>query len=94
MSKTKHFIRSVRQEISRISVSLKQMEFQVLKTPGFLKRKLRKQIRELKRMKDAIIRRLAKLSAEAQLHLPTMQVIREEIQQLHERCRQLKAQHG
>jgi len=93
MSSVKHFTRSVRQEINRISVSLKQMEFRVLRMRGFLKRKLREEIRELKRMKDAILHRLSVLTAETQLHLPTMQSIRGDIALLHKRCRRLKMQH-
>lgn len=53
MKCVKSFSRSVRQEINRISVSLKQMEFRILRMRGFLKRKLREEIQELKRMKDA-----------------------------------------
>ncbi|MFO0389442.1 MAG: hypothetical protein ACK502_06965 [Alphaproteobacteria bacterium] len=93
MKCVKSFSRSVRQEINRISVSLKQMEFRILRMRGFLKRKLREEIQELKRMKDAILRRLSELTAEARLHMPTMQSIRDDIAMLHERCRKLKTQH-
>lgn len=93
MSNLKAFSRSVRQEINRISMSLKQMEFKILRMRGFLKRKLREEIMELRRMKDAIMHRLSELTAEARLHLPTMQSIRDDIALLHERCRQLKTQH-
>lgn len=89
----KSFSRSVRQEINRISMTLKQMEFRILRMRGFLKRKLREEIQELKRMRDAILHRLSELTAEARLHLPTMQSIREDIALLHERCRGLKTQH-
>lgn len=93
MKRIKSFSRFVRQEINRISMSLKQMEFRILRMRGFLKRKLREEIQELRRMKDAILHRLSELTAEARLHLPTMQSIRDDITLLHERCRQLKAQH-
>jgi hypothetical protein len=93
MNRLKSFSRSVRQEINRISVSLKQMEFRILRMRGFLKRKLREQIQELKRMKAAILQRLSELTTETQLHMPTMQSIRDDIALLHERCRHLKAQH-
>jgi|GEM_PF-1837576 len=89
----KSFSRSVRQEINRISMTLKQMEFRILRMRGLLKRKLREEIQELKRMKDAILYRLSQLTAEAQMHLPTMQSIRDDIAMLYERCRQLKTQH-
>lgn len=92
MSSIKHFTRSVRQEINRISMSLKQMEFRILRVKGFLKRKLREEIQELKRMKDAILNRLLELTTETRMHLPTMQSIREDIALLHERCRGLKTQ--
>ncbi len=90
MKCVKSFRRSVRQEINRISISLKQMEFRMLRMRGFLKRKLRKEIQDLKRMKDAILHKLSKLTKEARLHLPTMQSIRDDIALLQERCRQLK----
>lgn len=93
MSSIKHFTRYVRQEVNRISVTLKQMEFRVLRMRGFIKRKLREEIQELKRIKDAILRRLSELTAETRLHLPTMQSIRDDIALLQERCRQLKTQH-
>ena len=93
MSTLKAFSRSVRQEINRISMSLKQMEFKILRIRGFLKRKLREEIQELRRMKDAIMHRLSELTAEARLHIPTMQSIRDDIALLHERCRKLKTQH-
>lgn len=89
----KSFSRSVRQEINRISMTLKQMEFRILRMRGFLKRKLREEIQELKRMRDAILHKLSQLTAETRLHLPTMQSIREDIAMLHERCRGLKTQH-
>lgn len=89
----KSFSRSVRQEINRISMTLKQMEFRILRMRGFLKRRLREEIQELKRMRDAILHKLSVLTAEARLHLPTMQSIRDDIALLHERCRQLKTQH-
>jgi len=89
----KSFNRYVRQEINRISITLKQMEFRILRIRGFLKRKLREEIQELKRMKDAILNRLSQLTTEAKLHLPTMQSIRDDIALLHERCRGLKTQH-
>lgn len=93
MSSMKHFTRSVRQEINRISMTIKQMEFRITRFRGFLRRKLREEIQELRRMKDAIMHRLSELTAEARLHLPTMQSIRDDIAMLHERCRQLKTQH-
>jgi DNA repair ATPase RecN len=93
MKSIKSFSRSVRQEINRISVSLKQMEFKILRMRGFLKRKLREEIMELKRIKDAIMHRLSELTDEARLHQPIMQSIRDDIALLHERCRQLKTQH-
>lgn len=93
MSSMKHFTRSVRQEINRISVVIKQMEFRITRVRGFLRRKLREEIQELRRMKDAILHRLSELTAETRLHLPTMQSIRDDIALLHERCRQLKTQH-
>ena len=93
MSSMKHFTRSVRQEINRISMTIKQMEFRITRFRGFLKRKLREEIQELRRMKDAIMHRLSELTAEARLHLPTMQSIRDDIALLHERCRQLKTRH-
>lgn len=89
----KSFSRSVRQEINRISMTLKQMEFRILRMRGFLKRKLREEIQELKRMRDAILHKLSQLTSEARLHLPTMQSIRDDIALLHERCRGLKTQH-
>ena len=89
----KSFSRSVRQEINRISMSLKQMEFRILRMRGFLKRRLREEIQELKRMKDAILHKLSLLTAEARLHLPTMQSIRDDIAMLHARCRAIKTQH-
>ena len=93
MKYIKSFSRSVRQEINRISTVLKQMEFRILHMRGFLKRKFREEIQKLKRMKDAIMRRLSQLTDETRLHLPTMQSIRDDIVLLHERCRQLKTQH-
>jgi uncharacterized coiled-coil DUF342 family protein len=93
MKGIKSFSRYVRQEINRISISLKQMEFRILRMRGFLKRKLREEIQELKRMRDAILHKLSQLTAEARLHVPTMQSIREDIALLHERCRGLKTQH-
>jgi len=93
MKPIKSFSRYVRQEINRISTALKQMEFRILRMRGFLRRKLREEIQELKRMKDAILHRLSTLTAQAQLHQPTMQAIRDDIALLHERCRQLKMQH-
>lgn len=93
MRSIKHFSRSVRQEINRISLMLKQMEFRILRMRGFIKRRLREEIMELKRMKDAIIHKLSALTAETRLHLLTMQSIREDIALLHERCRQIKTQH-
>lgn len=93
MRSMKHFSRSVRQEINRISLMLKQMEFRIVRMRGFIKRRLREEIMELKRMKDAIIHKLSALTAETRLHLPTMQSIREDIALLHERCRQIKTQH-
>lgn len=93
MKCVKSFTRSVRQEINRISMSLKQMEFRILRMRGFLKRKLRGEIQELKRMRDSILSRLSELTAEAQLHLPSIESIRHDIALLHDRCRQLKAQH-
>lgn len=92
MKSLKLFSRAVRQELSRISVTIKQMEFKILRLKGFLKRKLREEIQELRRMRDAIMHRLSELTAEARLHLPTMESIRADIALLHERCRQLKAQ--
>lgn len=93
MRSMKHFSRSVRQEINCISLMLKQMEFRILRMRGLIKRRLREEIMELKRMKDAIIRKLSALTAETRLHLPTMQSIREDIALLHEHCRQIKTQH-
>lgn len=93
MKSIKSFSRSVRQEINRISMTLKQMEFRVLRLRGFLKRKLRVEIQDLKRLRAAILSKLAKLNDEARAHVPTMQAIREDIALLHERCRHLKAQH-
>lgn len=92
MSNLKAFSRSVRQQINRISVSLKQMEFKILRMRGFLKKKLREEIMELKRMKDAIMHRLSALTAESTLHLEVMQSIKDDIAILHQRCRQLKTQ--
>lgn len=92
MKSLKLFSRAVRQELSRISVTIKQMEFKILRLKGLLKRKLREEIQELRRMRDAIMHRLSELTAEACLHLPTMESIRADIALLHERCRQLKAQ--
>ena len=89
----KSFSRSVRQEINRISMTLKQMEFRILRMRGFLKRKLREEIQELKRMRDAILHKLSQLTAEKRLHMPTMQSIRDDIALLHDRCRQMKTQH-
>lgn len=93
MKGIKSFSRYVRQEINRISISLKQMEFRILRMRGFLKRKLREEIQELKRMRDAILHKLSQLTVEARLHVATMQSIREDIALLHERCRGLKTQH-
>lgn len=93
MKCVKSFSRSVRQEINRISMALKQIEFRSLRMRAFLKRKLRVEIQELKRIKDAILHKLSALTSEARLHPPTMQSIRDDIALLHERCRQLKAQH-
>lgn len=93
MRSIKHFNRSVRQEINRISLALKQMEFRILRMRGFLKRELREEIKTLKRMRDAVLHKLSQLTAEARLHLPIMQSIREDIALLHERCRLLKAEH-
>lgn len=89
----KSFSRSVRQEINRISMTLKQMEYRILRMRGFLRRKLRGEIQELRRMKDAILHKLSELTSETSLHLPTMQSIRDDIALLHERCRQLRTQH-
>jgi len=88
----KRFRRSVQQEVYRISMSLKQLEFRIVKMRGFLKRDLREEMQELKRMKDAILFKLSELTAGARLQLPTMQSIREDIAILHDRCRQLKTQ--
>lgn len=93
MKSVKHFNRFVRQEVNRISTTIKQMEFRILRLRGFLRRKLREEIQELRRMKDAILHRLSELTVKAQAHIPTMQSIRDDIDLLHERCRQLKAQH-
>lgn len=93
MRSLKSFSRAVRQELSRISRTIKQMEFKVMRFKGFIKRKLREEIQELRRMRDAIMHRLTELTAEARMHLPTMQSIRDDIALLHERCRQLKTQH-
>lgn len=92
MYNIKHFSRSIRQEINRISIQLKQMEFRILRLRGLLKKKLREQIMELKRMKDAIVYKISKLTNETVADLSVMQSIRSDIDVLHERCRQLKMQ--
>ena len=93
MRNLKLFSRAVRQELSRISVAIKQMEFKVMRFKGFLRRKLREEVQELRRMRDSIMHRLSELTAEARLHLPTMQSIRDDMALLQVRCRQLKTQH-
>ncbi len=93
MKNLKSFSRAVRQELSRISVTIKQMEFRIMRFKGFLRRKLREEIQELRRMRDAIMCRLSELTAEPRLHLPAMQSIRADIAMLHARCRAIKTQH-
>lgn len=93
MTAIKTFSRAVRQELGRIAMTIKQMEFKVLRLRSVVKKRLREEIQELKRMKDAIMHRLSELTAEAMLHLPTMQSIREDIALLHDRCRQCKSQY-
>lgn len=93
MKPIKHFTRSIRQEIHRISTTIKQMEFQVMGLRGYLKRKLRTEIQKLRRMRDAILHKLSKLKAEADIPAHIMQSIRDEIALLNARCRQLRAQH-
>jgi hypothetical protein len=91
--KIKLFARTVRQEINRISVSLKQMEFKILRMRGWIKNKLREDIQELKRTKDAILQRLYVLTAQKGPDELYMQAIRADIAMLHDRCRQLKTQY-
>ena len=93
MSKLKTFVRAVRQELGRISLSIKQMEFKILRIQGASRKYLREELMELKRIKEAIAARLSKLTKEARLHAPTMESIREDIAMLHDRCRTLKTQH-
>lgn len=93
MNNIKSFNRFVRQEINRISTAIKQMEFRILRLRGYLRRRLREEILELRRMKDAILHRLSALTAGAKLQQPAMQAIRDDIALLHARCRQLKTQH-
>lgn len=90
MKCVKRFSRSVRQEINRISMSLKQMEFRMLRMRGFLRRKLREEIQTLKRMRDAILHQLSSLSPDAGLQPATMQAIRDDIARLHASCRQVR----
>lgn len=93
MKNLKVFSRAVRQEIARISISLKQLEFRILRVRGSFKKKLREELQEIKRMKEAVLNRLYSLTEEARLHVPTMQEIRGDIDTLHTRCRLLKSQH-
>lgn len=93
MRNLKSFTRAVRQELNRISLTIKQMEFKVMRFKGLLRRKLREEIQELRRLRDAIMHRLSELSVEGRVHIPAMQSIREDIALLQERCRQLKIQH-
>ncbi len=92
MSNIKKFSRAARQEINRISISLKQLEFKILQLRGFLKKKLRKEIQELKRMKDNIIQKLYHLNNKSQLNTPAIQLIRQDIGILNERCQYMKTQ--
>jgi hypothetical protein len=93
MSNIKSFSRSVRQELNRISMQIKQLDFKIIRLRGFLKKRLRQEVQELKRMKDAILHKLSKLTKETRLHLPTMQEIRNDIEMLNNSCRQFKIQH-
>jgi hypothetical protein len=90
MKNIKSFSRAVRQEISRISITIKQMEFKIMRFKGFLKHKLREEVQELRRMRDTILHRLSQLTTETR---PAMQYIRNDIALLHERCRRFKTQH-
>ena len=91
MKSIKNFRRFARKEISRISMAIKQIEFRIMRFHGFLKRKLREELRELRRRRDAILQRLLELRHDT--HSPAMQAIRVDIAALQERCRNLKTQY-
>jgi hypothetical protein len=93
MKRNKLFNRSMRQDLTRLSMFIKQLEFRELKLRGFLKLKLRKEVRELKHLRDTILHRISGLTTQAGLQPLAMQLIREDIRNLRERCRTLKAQH-
>ena len=46
MSNIKSFSRSVRQELSRIAMQIKQLDFKIIRLSGFLKKRLRNEIQE------------------------------------------------
>jgi hypothetical protein len=85
--------RFIRKEVNRIAMAIKQIEFRIMRFHGFVKRKLREELKELRRMKDAILRRLAELTYDVNINSPAMQEIRADITTLHERCGNLKAKY-
>ncbi|MBN8531813.1 MAG: hypothetical protein J0L97_08160 [Alphaproteobacteria bacterium] len=86
------FRRAIRRELGRISIAIKQLEFRLQPLKGGVRKRLREEVNDLKRMKDAIVQRLRRMGREAERHLPTAQLLREEISRLQMRCQQLKAQ--
>lgn len=93
MSNIKSFSRSVRRELNRISMQIKQLDFKIIRIRGFLKKRLRQEIQELKRMKDLILHKLSRLTKETGMNSPIMQEIRQDIEMLNSACRQFKTQH-
>lgn len=93
MKSVKRFHRFVRQEMYRISIMLKQMEFRTMRLRGMLRRKMREQIMELRRMRDAILHRLSVLTGQGVAPEPAMQAIRDDITLLQQRCRALRLKH-
>jgi hypothetical protein len=93
MKNFKRFSRAVKQEITRVSLTIKQIEFRLAKLPGYVRKKAREELMELKRIKDAIARKAGDMRNKDAQHHAVIHSIREDITLLHQRCRQLKTQH-
>ena len=92
MNDMKPVRRSLKQEISRISLAIKQVEFRLLRVRNFLRRRLRHEVLELKRLRDSLTKRILALSDGMRLQEPNMEAIRIDIVNLQERCRQIRLQ--
>lgn len=93
MPTTKSFSAMVRQDMTRLALLMKQLEFRLPRQRGRLKRRLRAELAQLKRMKAAIASRLTTRPAAPDSARPMMESVRADLARLQTRVRQLRDEH-